>query len=84
MTVRECLKQMNNSNIERDMFIELVNCKKEKVFDYHATPAKMLFYLPTFLLNSWVIGIYAPYSEIMENGEKFIIRRIMIQIIDGV
>lgn len=84
MIVRECLKQMNKNNIERDMFIELVNCNKEKVFDYHATPAKMLFHLPTFLLNSRVIGIYAPYFEIMENGEKIIIRRIMIQIIDGV
>lgn len=84
MIVRECLKQMNKNNIERDMFIELVNCNKEKVFDYHATPAKMLFHLPTFLLNSWVIGIYAPYFKIIENGEKIIIRRIMIQIIDGV
>ena len=82
MLVRECLKQMNNNNIERDMFIELVNYKREKVFDYHATPAKMLFHLPSFLLNSLVIGICAPYSEVEKNGEKFIVRRIMVQNID--
>lgn len=83
MLVRECLKQMNNNNIERDMFIELVDCKQRKMFDYHATAAKLLFHLPTILLNSWVIGIFAPHCQTLGNGDEIIVRRIMIQIPNG-
>lgn len=82
MLVRECLKQMANEEDQDFMFIELVDCKQRKMFDYHAMAAKLLFHLPTILLNSWVIGIFAPHCQTLADGDEVIIRKIMIQILN--
>lgn len=77
MTVHNLLEHM--SKVESDNFIRIVDCKRNLVFPYEATPAKMLFHLPDFLSNKFVLGIYSPYVKKID-GIEYTIREIMISI----
>lgn len=77
MTVRNLLEHM--SRVESDNFIKIVDCKRNSIFPYEATPAKMLFHLPDFLSNKFVLGVYSLYVKELD-GIKYIIREIMISI----
>ena len=77
MTVHNLLEHM--SRVESDNFIKIVDCNRNPIFSYEATPAKMLFHLPDFLSNKFVLGVYSPYVKELD-GIKYIIREIMISI----
>lgn len=77
MTVRNLLEHM--SKVESDNFIKIVDCNRNRIFPYDATPAKMLFHLPNFLSNKFVLGVYSPYVKELD-GIKYIIREIMISL----
>lgn len=77
MTVYNLLEHM--SRVESDNFIKIVDCNRNPIFPYETTPAKMLFHLPEFLSNKFVLGVYSPYVKELD-GIKYIIREIMISI----
>ena len=77
MTVRNLLECMNK--VESNNFIKIVDCKRNPVFPYEATPARMLFHLPDFLSNKFVLGVYSPYVKESDEIEH-VIREIMISL----